>query len=72
MDNKDHDVSEAEKLYNRYKNIDNKCLDFFLVIGKRFLNKVDSGKKLHYFEKRAATLMDVALKIKKERLFNNT
>ena len=50
-------------------NLDNANLDVVLVICKRFLEDVASGKKINYFKKEAQEALDLILKIKQDRIF---
>jgi len=56
---------EIENLYN----LEDKELDIILIFAKNFLDIIASGKRIHYFEKKAGEIIKEIYRIKKERIF---
>ena len=59
---------EKEVIYQDLRNLSNNNLDLLKIKGKKFLDRIASGKDLHYFEKRISEIIDVIYLIKEERL----
>jgi hypothetical protein len=53
------------------ENLSNNQLDLMQITCFKILEKISSGKDLHYFEKKASKLIGKINKIKAKRLFNN-
>ena len=59
---------DTERIYLDLKNLSNDNLDLLMLKGKEFLDRIASGKDLHYFEKRISEIIHVIYQIKKGRL----
>ena len=59
---------DTEIIYQDLKNLSNDNLDLLMLKGKEFLDRIASGKDLHYFEKRISEIIHIIYQIKKARL----